>query len=316
MALQLRRGNTAERLLIVPKIGELIYDTQLKQLFTGDGTTAGGNTTTGSGITGATTLNELTDVTLTTQLNGQVLAYDGTSWSNTTVILALDGLSDVAIANPVIDQVLAYDGTSWSNRIMANLATVGNDPTPILGGNLDLNLHSITGTGSISILGNITAGASQLDSTITVSNQTGPALELSNISGPNSAFIDLFTANTSLAAPTPIINNDVLGGIVFQTYNGTSFNPSIGIRGAADGNVINNQVPGRLNFLTMNATGSAHNVMSFDSNGILAAPIIQVGAYTTLPDTRPLSASPGQIIFETTSSTFQGWNGTAWATLG
>lgn len=42
MALKLRRGNTTERLAITPDEGELIYDTQQKRLYAGDGTTAGG----------------------------------------------------------------------------------------------------------------------------------------------------------------------------------------------------------------------------------------------------------------------------------
>lgn len=42
MALKLRRGNTTTRLAITPDEGELIYDTQQKRLYAGDGTTAGG----------------------------------------------------------------------------------------------------------------------------------------------------------------------------------------------------------------------------------------------------------------------------------
>lgn len=42
MALKLRRGNTTERLAVTPDEGELIYDTQLKRLYAGDGIVAGG----------------------------------------------------------------------------------------------------------------------------------------------------------------------------------------------------------------------------------------------------------------------------------
>src|SRR6056300_980118 len=45
MALQVRRGTNAERLGITPLAGELIYVTDTKQLYVGDGTTAGGTTT-------------------------------------------------------------------------------------------------------------------------------------------------------------------------------------------------------------------------------------------------------------------------------
>jgi len=83
MALQLRRGTDAERLTITPAEGELIYTTDTKLIYVGDGSTLGG-TKADSGIT--------------------------------------DLLSDTS---------------------------------PQLGGNLDLNSQTITGTGAISIVGNI-----------------------------------------------------------------------------------------------------------------------------------------------------------------
>lgn len=43
MALQIRRGTNADRLTITPTEGELIYTTDSKRVFVGDGTTAGGN---------------------------------------------------------------------------------------------------------------------------------------------------------------------------------------------------------------------------------------------------------------------------------
>ena len=43
MALQIRRGTDAERQGITPLAGELIYTTDTKKLYVGDGTTAGGN---------------------------------------------------------------------------------------------------------------------------------------------------------------------------------------------------------------------------------------------------------------------------------
>jgi len=42
MPLQIRRGSTADRILITPVIGELIFDTVEKVLYVGDGTTPGG----------------------------------------------------------------------------------------------------------------------------------------------------------------------------------------------------------------------------------------------------------------------------------
>jgi hypothetical protein len=105
MALQVRRGTNAERLAITPLAGELIFTTDTKQLYVGDGTTNGGIT---------------------------------------------------SIAN-TIDSVLA-------------------DTTPQLGGNLDLNGNSITGTGNINITGTITA-------TGTINLGDGVGNDLINIGG-------------------------------------------------------------------------------------------------------------------------------------
>ena len=43
MALRLRRGTNVERGLITPADGELVYTTDTKRLYVGDGTTVGGN---------------------------------------------------------------------------------------------------------------------------------------------------------------------------------------------------------------------------------------------------------------------------------
>ena len=85
MALRLRRGTEAERLLITPQQGEVIYVTDTKKIYSGDGATIGG-----------------------------------------------------ILVGPID-------------------ASVVNDTTPQLGGNLDLNGNNITGTGNINITGNITA---------------------------------------------------------------------------------------------------------------------------------------------------------------
>ena len=54
--------------------------------------------------------------------------------------------------------------------------------------------------------------------------------------------------------------------------------------------------------------------MLFDKLGTFSAPTIQTGVYTSSPDTRPAGVK-GMIIFNNTTSTFQGYNGTAWVNL-
>lgn len=64
-------------------------------------------------------LDDLTDVDLTTPPTaGQVLSWNGTSWvadDQSGGATDLDGLSDVAITTPTVGQVLKYNGTNWIN---------------------------------------------------------------------------------------------------------------------------------------------------------------------------------------------------------
>ena len=63
MALRLRRGTNAERLTITPESGEIIYVTDSKKLYVGDGSTVGGNLVSG--------VNNIVDDT-TPQLGGDL----------------------------------------------------------------------------------------------------------------------------------------------------------------------------------------------------------------------------------------------------
>lgn len=75
MALRLRRGTDAQRLLITPAEGEIIYTTDTKRLWVGDGVTQGGNLVNTGAVYG---LDDLVDVDLTLPpIAGDVLKYDG-----------------------------------------------------------------------------------------------------------------------------------------------------------------------------------------------------------------------------------------------
>lgn len=126
MALQIRRGPTADRVLKTFAEGEIIYDTDLQQVFIGDGQTMGGKS-----------VSTYTDI--------EAVAAAGTALENGTH-------SNIAFT---------YD--SQTNTINANVSLDGGllnvveDTTPQLGGNLDLNSHTINGTGAINITGSVTA---------------------------------------------------------------------------------------------------------------------------------------------------------------
>ncbi len=136
MALKLRQGLSSDRLSITPASGELIYTTDTKEIYVGDGTTAGGNS-----ISGAipVNLNSLNDVVITSASSGQVLKFDGANWVNGTDNTGagssnLDGLTDVVITSATTGQILKYDGANWINAAetggggsMTSFSVTGDD---------------------------------------------------------------------------------------------------------------------------------------------------------------------------------------------
>ena len=90
MPLRIRRGTDAERVAnnFRPAQGELIFTTDTKKLYVGDGSTIGGTLVTGEGGGGGvgdstvvpTTINDLSDVDVAGAISGSVLKYDGGNW--------------------------------------------------------------------------------------------------------------------------------------------------------------------------------------------------------------------------------------------
>ena len=106
MALRLRRGTDTERQLITPAEGEMIYVTDTKELYVGDGTTVGGIR-----ITGESTdfLYQLDDVGAPAPLNGEILVYNEaeTEWQNRE--LNTDAIADIDTLGIVDNDVLVFD---------------------------------------------------------------------------------------------------------------------------------------------------------------------------------------------------------------
>lgn len=87
MAFRLRRGTDAERLLITPEEGELIYTTDTKKIYVGDGTTLGGNI-----VNTEIELEDVGGVDLSTPPSaGQSLQYDGANWVAGDITGILEG---------------------------------------------------------------------------------------------------------------------------------------------------------------------------------------------------------------------------------
>ena len=112
MALRLRRSTDAERLLVTPLQGELIYATDTKKLYVGDGATVGGVLI---GPSAADTFTELVDDT-SPQLGGD-LDLNGnniTGVGNINIDGTITATGDIGLGNDTAD-VISVGGVINSN---------------------------------------------------------------------------------------------------------------------------------------------------------------------------------------------------------
>jgi len=148
MALLLRRGLEADRLSIIPEEGELIYVTDTKLIYVGDGVTAGGILVAGGPTPTPTyalgrssaTVNEGGSVTITLTTtnvsNGTAVPYTITGTGITAADLGLGALTG------------SFTVTSNSASLVINVA---NDFTTEGSETFTLTLNSIVPTVSVSV---------------------------------------------------------------------------------------------------------------------------------------------------------------------
>jgi hypothetical protein len=123
MSLKLRRGTNAERLAFTPAVGELIYTTDSKQLYAGDGTTAGGTLVSyegsvggamgsdlvlsGFNITGSGNINIGGTITSTGNIvSGGTITATGDIIANGNIILGDSNTDNVTIGADVNSDII------------------------------------------------------------------------------------------------------------------------------------------------------------------------------------------------------------------
>jgi hypothetical protein len=205
----------------------------------------------------------------------------------------------------------SYDSVNHVMTVNSSgVTSVVSDTSPSLGGNLTLAGYNIVGTVSgNSITINGTTGAVTAASftgphtgtttgilngnvisatSTTIIDNTAQTLSLrptvglfANLyaisSSGNLPYILINASNGTYTAPTASIANDVMGGIQWTGYNGTSYNLSSVINTIADGAVVNGNVPGKLQLGVQNSTGTGIQPMTFNSLGILSVPSMTAG---------------------------------------
>jgi len=245
MALRLRRGTDAERQLITPAEGEIIYTTDTKSVYIGDGTTVGGII-----ISGEIGLDDLAEVDLSTPPTaGQVLVWDGVKFVPDDVA----GVGVVEGSNYRIN-VIGDDSSTLVDTVTNTLTGVfvgdgsglTNLPDVVEGSNYRINILSddstvIVDTATSTFTGNFVGDGSGLTN-----------LSVSSIFDLNDVF-----------AFTPPDVNDVL------IFDGFNFTPQkITIIEGADSTIMVNT---NNNTFTGNFNGDllGGNVISDDFSSIL-----------------------------------------------
>ena len=162
MALRIRRGTESQRTGVVFDSGELVWTTDLQQLWVGDGVAQGGKPAVGLNITGYgltynTGSHKIEVSGLTTDDITQSVGANNRWFTNK---LAQDAVAPLFTSGIHSNIEFQYD--EQNERINATvtldgagLNSIQGDTTPTLGGDLTLNGNDITGTGNIDITGTI-----------------------------------------------------------------------------------------------------------------------------------------------------------------
>ncbi len=293
MPLQIRRGNTAERLAITPLPGELIYDTQTNKIYVGNLIgTAGGVVAAGDvagNMTGNLNLNNF-DITGTGNISiTGSLTLTGATISSTGSAIDLPVGSTVGGAlissgagAGVIEgstykiNIAADDSTIMLNATAETITATGGVFGPIF-----TNLIDSADSSAISV-----TPAAVFNSDVTVEGDayfTNTLNVISDVSGETSAIFETVGAHNgstnvsfakargTFASPTAVVNGDQLGNIIMQGYSGGAFQTSASIKSIVDGAVSGSTVPGRILFATMDTAGELATRVSITNSGRLTA---------------------------------------------
>ena len=225
MALQVRRGTNAERLGITPAEGELIFTTDTKQLYVGDGSTAGGITS----IAG--TIDSLLADT-TPQLGGtlDLNNNDITGTGNINITGTIQASGTINLGDGVGSDVLVIGGAIQGHLVPdADVAwNLGSASKHFKEGWISqLNVENqLTAT---RIMGDIIAD----DSTVVFDSSTGliPAAQVSgtftgnvvgNATGAHTGTFDGDVTGSVFADDSTVLVDAVAGKLVGAYENGVS----------------------------------------------------------------------------------------------
>jgi hypothetical protein len=221
MALQLRRGTSGTRTTITPDPGELIYTTDTKLVYVGDGSTAGGTLVTGDVV------NDTTP-----QLGGNldVNGFTITSAGNGTVAINPAGTGDILLQGLLtINDAGNIQKTGELNITATTRVAIGRN-SDLIDGNLYVTRNSYSST--------VGAGF-----TFAQHHATADSVN----------FNFLRTRGTG-TSQTTVQDGDDIADIGFIGHNGTGIASSASLTVTVEGTPTAAGVPSKFSFLTNNGT--------------------------------------------------------------
>lgn len=222
MTLQIRRGTDGSRSSVTPSAGELLYTTDTKQLYVGDGSTAGGVRF--SDLAGDTT----------PQLGGPLDANGftiTTGVTNGNLTLAGNGTGFVVMNS---DTEFVGNITSPSNLVVTTPSLILGDPTVSTSTS---NLYLVKNTYS-----------STLGSGMTFAQHHATA---------DAVNFNFYKTRGNSVTPTTLQNGDDIADIGFVGHDGTNPLSGAAISVTVEGAVSTGSMPTKFSFATNNGSSAA-----------------------------------------------------------
>ena len=248
-------------------------------------------------------LGDLSDVTVTTPSNGQVLSYNGTNWVNSASSAgSLSGLSDTTIGTPTNGEVLKYNGTAWVDAQLAyselsgtptNVSTFTNDANYVASGDnvstLTNDAGYLTGiTGeSIGSLSDVTVtsatsgevlkynGSAWVDASVDYTEITNTPTNVSTFTN-DSGYLTGITGE-SIGSLSDVTVTSVASGEVLK-YNGTAWiNDTISAGGGYTFSAISSATTAQISYhYSCDTSGGAFTLTLPALSGVTAGQEIRV----------------------------------------
>jgi hypothetical protein len=333
MALRLRRGTDAERLLITPVQGELIYTTDTKKLYIGDGTAVGGRLVEGAG---SPDLAGLDDINVAGAEDGQLLAYN-----SATLKWEASDLNGVVQGSNYQINIIGSDSSTIVN---AETLTITADVVngELFGDSNGTHTGAVVGNVTGALTGDVTGSVFGDDSTLIVDGIDGSIstdvirssrLEIKTDVSADRIELDVVTVDQTssfrlLRKSDSDISADAIqyGRLVFGRSDIVGLVETCSISGYQDGFAISHDTsglhtsPSENFFIKDGAFAFGTFAPATNAKVDVAGNLHVTGGYTQFGslDTsqrNALTPANGMVIYNTTNNKFEGYQNSAWINL-